>query len=291
MKRVLVVSAILVAGWSVEGQDGAREIWDAGFRQKRPSRPASAEQRKTAPAVDYRVGAGPAPAPSTTTRVVGVTIWRLRAAAATDTAPRLLVQDLPNSASQSYVAERVSPSEGLKVGERVRIGIEVAERGFLYIIDREGYDDGSSGPPHLVFPARNLSGGDNRVEPGRLIEIPAQGDPLPALRVIRQNPRHVREDLTIILTTSPLPGIMAGEPEVRLPDNLVATWERLWGSGDPLPRLDLIGGSGRALWSAQEQEAGLAKRLLTQDDPMPGSLYQASLKGDGALVRVSLPIK
>ena len=275
---------------SVAAQDSERQIWDSGFRQKRPTPNAKASTSTPTRPPDYRVAAGPAPVTTADTRLVGFTVWRLRRAANGDTAPRLLVQESGRSAEE-VVPERIGPGESLAVGDRIRLGFEVAQRGYLYVINRERYADGSRGVPYLLFPARNLQAGDNHVEPGRLIEIPAQGDDVPALRVRRSESRHVGEELTVLVTDAPIEGIVLGNPETRLAEEVVQRWERQWGTGGAVPRLDLIAAPGTSVWTASEKSSGLAQRLLTQDDPLPAALYQGQLKGSGTLLRILLSVR
>jgi hypothetical protein len=123
--------------------------------------------RRTGPARIGRRGARP-PA----TEEIGVTIWRLRPARDTDVGGRVLVLDGLKQAQ--YTPERIEASTTLNIGDRVRITVESPRPGFLYIIDREQYVDGSFGEPMLIFPTLKTRGGDNRVMPGKLIDIPAQ---------------------------------------------------------------------------------------------------------------------
>jgi len=52
-------------------------------------------------------------------------------------------------------------------GDKIRLNIEVNDSAYLYIVMK-----GSSGKWLPLFPAREISGGDNRVEKGRLYQIP-----------------------------------------------------------------------------------------------------------------------
>ena len=61
---------------------------------------------------------------------------------------------------------------GLAIGQRVRLSIESARTGYLYVINRELYADGSTGEPYLIFPTTRLHRGDNKVTIGR-IEVTA----------------------------------------------------------------------------------------------------------------------
>ena len=140
----------------------------------------------------------------------------------------------------------------------------------------------------LIFPARNLRSGDNRVEPGRLIEIPGQRDTVPALILSHSDARHVGEELLIVVTERLIPGVAADAREQELPAAMVADWERRWGSRTE--RWDLVGDASRSVWTDSEKAAGVSERLLTQADPLPESLYRTEAGGDGALIRVSLSV-
>src|SRR6266404_8129204 len=103
---------------------------------------------------------------------VGVTVWRLRPSRSSDEGARVLVQEGLKQAE--WTPERIEADTPLKIGDRVRLSVESPRPGFLYIIDREQYADGSLGEPMLIFPTLRTRGGGNRVLPGRLIDIRAQ---------------------------------------------------------------------------------------------------------------------
>ena len=112
---------------------------------------------------------------------LGVTIWRLRPATEKDdVALRFLDQAdeeaSPDAKPKGLTAERLDGTTQLREGDRVRLSIEAAQSGFLYIIDREQYTDGTLGEPYLIFPNTQTHGGDNRVKAGSVIEIPGQTD-------------------------------------------------------------------------------------------------------------------
>jgi hypothetical protein len=222
------------------------------------------------------------------TRVIGFTVWRLAPAAAGGTAPRLLVQDSPDIPAAEYVPQRMPAGARLRVGDRVRLGIEVAFDGYLYVINRERFADGSHGAPQLIFPARNLRGADNRIQPGRLVEIPGQTDLVPALRVQRVDPRSVGEELLVLVTSAPISDLNIGSGETPLSEARVLEWERRWTK--EVARLDLST-TDVTNWTAAEQQAGLAARLLTQDDPLPSSLYHVNTDAEGVLVHIPLAVE
>jgi hypothetical protein len=289
VKVTKYVLAAALASLSVTGiaQDTARQIWDDGFRQKRPA-PAARPAQPASDAIVYRPRDERVAPPTPSTRVVGVTIWRLRPEAPTDRdVPRLLVQE---PAGRSHVVpERVAAADTMQFGDRLRLGIEVSERGYVYVVNRERYADGSVGAPYLIFPAVNLRGGDHRVEPGRLIEIPSREDPVPALVSHRSSPNHIGEELMIVVMPEPVRTIVADRKIQELPATLVASWERLYGG--TTARLDLAVRTEGGTWTPSEQVAGGGERLLTQADPMPQALYRAELRAGGLLVHVPLPMR
>src|SRR5712692_9266413 len=143
---------------------------------------------------------------------VGVTVWRLRPAQSSDEGGRVLVQEGLKEAE--WTPERIEADTPLKVGDRVRLSVESPRPGFLYIIDREQYADGSLGEPMLIFPTLRTRGGDNRVLPGRLIDIPAQEDQYSYFTAQPAGGRRdqTAEVLTIILVPQPLPLQIAAQP-------------------------------------------------------------------------------
>src|SRR6185312_13763816 len=106
--------------------------------------------------------------------VVGVTLWRLRLARATDSGERLIVHEGADAAE--WLPERISANTKLDQGDRLRISVEVARTGYIYVIDREQYADVSFSEPYLIFPTTRTLGGNNQVTLGKIIELPAQDD-------------------------------------------------------------------------------------------------------------------
>jgi hypothetical protein len=67
----------------------------------------------------------------------------------------------------------------------------------------------------------------------------------------------------------------------------VQQWEQQWGANTET--LDLAGGAGKT-WTKAEQEASASGlRYLTQDDPIPQTIYRVAVKpGAPLLVKVGL---
>jgi len=63
----------------------------------------------------------------------------------------------------------VDPGGVFRAGDRIRLSVEVNDAAYLYIVNR-----GSSGAWKVLFPSAEIEGGNNRVEPGRRYQIPAE---------------------------------------------------------------------------------------------------------------------
>jgi hypothetical protein len=188
-----------------------------------------------------------------------------------------------------YTPERIEAETPLNVGDRVRISVESPRAGFLYIIDREQYADGSLGDPVLIFPTMHTRGGDNRVMPGRLIDIPAQEDQYSYFTAQPAGTRRdqVAELLTVILVTQPLPLEIGNQP-LKLAPKQVTEWERLYGGASET--LELVGGAGRT-WTNEEKLAGMANgRQLTQGGPPPQTVYRVERRS-GTPLLVTVPLR
>ncbi len=126
-----------------------------------------------------------------------------------------------------WTPERIEADTPLNIGDHVRLTIESPRPGFLYIIDREQYADGSFGEPMMIFPTLHTRGGDNRVAPGKLIDIPAQEDQYSYFTAQPTGNRRdqIAEVLTIILVSQPLP-VQIGDQPLKITSTQVASWEK-----------------------------------------------------------------
>ena len=276
----------------VQDEEASRQIVLDRFNKARPAdSTAQTNRMPMRPPTYRRIGALRLPrrrgTPPSSTEDIGITIWRLRPSRDTDQGGRVLVLDGLKQAQ--YTPERIEANTPLRVGDRVRITVESPRPGLLYIIDREQYADGSFGEPMLIFPTTHTRGGDNRVEPGRLIDIPAQEDQYSYFTAQPAGTRldQVAEVLTFILVPQPLPLQIAEQP-LKLAESQLSGWEKLWGGG--VEQLELVGGAGR-IWTMDEKAAGAAMgRQLTQAGPPPQTVYRVARKA-GAPLLVTVPLR
>ena len=260
----LVVAFLLLV--PVVAQDEAtRKLWDTAYISSANKKPA---KRRSG----YRIATPNVPvnnvAPDT---VVGVTIWRLRPANRSDSGERLIVHD--NNASTEWLPERISANTRLVQGDKLRISVEAVRSGYLYVIDREQYADGTLSEPYLIFPTTRTASGHNEVAAGKLLEIPAQDDSPPFFTMRKSRPDHVAEVLSVLVTPTPLEDVQISDKAQKLSDAQVANWEKAWGSSVGRLEMSTIGQA----WTKEEKDA--RTRALTANAPAPQLLfYRPSVK-------------
>jgi hypothetical protein len=269
--------------------DTTRDIWPPGFRPaaaKPAAKPGTALRRNR-----YRraTPALPADAQAADNSVLGVTIWRLRTAKESDET-RILVTK--GGRKTPFTPERVEADTSFVSGQMMRLSIEVPRSGYLYVIDREEYADGSLSEPYLIFPL-DPSREDHRVEAGRVIEIPNQSDPESYFEIKSYHganqPEQTGELLTLLVSPTPLAGLPkaakagASEPEpIKLMASQVGDWEKKWSVKSE--RLELEGGAGSA-YTRAEQTAGKSREgRLTADDPPPQTVFRVAANGNQPLL-------
>lgn len=301
----LALGSLLCAMAFAQGEDTERRFWPPNYRPAAPAaaKPAPSARptkyKRTSPALDKDA----IPTAVEKDAVVGITVWRLRDAEETgkdvamkgkEDGARILV--VRKGKKSAFAAERVEASTAFTAGQKLRLSIEIPRSGYVYVLDREQYEDGSMSDPYLVFPVDAKD--DNKVEAGRVIEIPNSNGEEPYLEVqpLRSdNPKsQTAEVLTVLVTPKPLEGLPKpvrndqGEYEpVKLPNTEVEKWEKLWAT--QVEQLELEGGAGQT-YTRSEQAAGSGKKRLTQDDPLPQTVFRVASK-PGKPLMVKLPLK
>jgi hypothetical protein len=259
-------------------------LWDTDFVGKR-------QRKNRQPSQLYKITGERAKAePGASGMLLGVTVWRLRQPTRADEQGARIL----DHSGDEWAPERVETGTPMSASSRVRITIESPRTGFLYVIDREKYADGSLSDPYLVFPTMRTRGGDNRVVAGRLIELPDQQDRPPYFTLTRSRSNHLGEELLIIVTEQKLPELEGkiGRNYIKLAASDIpqlAEWEkRLGGRAE---RIDLIEGAGKPYTREEKEGGGNGERLLTQDEPLPQTIYRVMVKpGEPLLVIVPLRI-
>jgi hypothetical protein len=218
---------------------------------------------------------------STEFAAIGVTIRRLQVKDGS--------KDLEQEGEEAQL-EQVETGAPLIIGSRVRIYLEPLMRaGFLYVIDREQFADGTYGTPRLIFPTLRTRNGNNQVRVNELIQIPRPPS------YFRINPSssgktQVAEVLTIIIARAPLElPTPLGEKAMTLNAEQVKEWERKWSS--PVTSFEMEGGAGQATGAKDLDQVG-EEAELKENDPLPETVYRATIiTGNPLLLTVPLRFK
>jgi hypothetical protein len=269
------LGALLLMNYSTMGQEAppaqdvrTRDMWDSSLLSQRP-----AGKAKPLPKI-HDDG------------LVGITLWRLRPSEPGD---RPEVRSLIHEENQSHqwTPERVSIETPLHEGQKVRISIETARTGYLYVIDCDEYADGSKSDSYLIFPTLRTSRGNNRVTAGTVVEIPASDDNPSYFTVKRSRPDQTNENLTILVRPRPIENLQISPERLRISPERVAIWKKE--SKTASYRLEAPTQAGKP-YTLEEKKAGLGEKQLTQDDPLPQTLYYVPAK-PGETLAVELPLR
>ena len=210
-REVLVWPALGFAAHHANASQGAgtRDIVLKAFREERPPATAKVIPRS---APTKRNSQGPP--------IVGVTLWRMRRSIDSDPVKiRGLVHDPGTSDNdQDWTPERVSLQEPLSEKNFVRLSIESARRGYLYVLNRDVYPGEVMSDPMLIFPTLRLRGGNNYVEPGITIEIPEARDKPPVFRIKKTRQDQVSVMLIMMVVPQPLADVRVPPEAVTIPE-------------------------------------------------------------------------
>ena len=285
----LCIGALTAVDIAQDQEDNtSRRFWPPNFR---PDAPRPAQTTKT---IRYKratppLPKGPASPDSIRNAVVGITVWRLRPSNNTDNA-RILIK----KSGKNWTPERVEAGAKFSEGQALRLSIEIPRTGYLYVVDREQYADRSFSIPYLIYPSNPL-GGENKVTAGRVVEIPNQSDDQAYFKVesLREGGKspQTAEVLTMIVSSTPLKDLPKGAADgspLKLPVALVEKWEKEWSA--QVERLEMEGGAGAAYTTAEQAAGANSTKRLTQDDPLPQTIFRIAVK-PGKPLLVKLPLK
>lgn len=287
-----VIAAVLCLACphAARAQDGdeSKAIKAEVFIKNRPATPSPKRSRvRYKPAAKSSTTAVAAiPPPGTTFAQVGVTFWRFRRSTAGDKTKELVEEE--EGGQTEWTLERIEEGTPLLPGQKVRLSIESLSRpGYLYVIDREQYADGTLGDPVLIFPTQK-SRDANYVKAGRLIYIPS------ATGKFRIKPSegpkvHVGEVVTILVSSQPLidPAQLSSKA-IKLPRQQVESWEKQWGA--QATRFEMDGGAGQTMTEKEQAAGANSSQELSQDDPAPQTVYRIAIKPDNPII-LSVPLR
>lgn len=286
-KRVVLILVLAlgvgsVCSISAQDEDESKAIKAAIFIKKRPAKPATTKPPSSGryrPAVKSKTTAIITPPTGKTFAELGLTFWRFRKSTVADKTKELVEDD---DTPTEWTLERIEDGTPLTPGQKVRFSVESLSRdGYLYVINREQYADGALGDPVLVFPNKN-SAGANQVQAGRLIYIPSATGKFTIKP--SDNPKlHVGEAVTILVSAKPL---IADERLVsrslKLSREQVEGWEKQWTASST--KFELVGGNGQAMTQKEQTAATDMAEFLTQDDPVPQTVYRLVIRPEDPLI-------
>jgi hypothetical protein len=285
---IAAVAWLGLAGAALAQQeDEEKSIKAEVFIKDRPAAP-----KKTRSAARYRTGSkspndiASTPPVGTSFAEIGVTFWRFRPATTADKTKELVEEE--GSAATEWTLERIEEGTPLAPGQRVRISIESLTRsGYLYVVDREQYADGTLGDPVLIFPTKKTFD-RNYVRAGRLINIPS-GTGRFNIKPSDGPKIHVGELLTLLVSSQPLidPNQLQAKA-IKLPREKVEAWEKQWGARTT--KFELEGGAGLAMTEKEQAARINDAQELTQDDPVPQTVYRLAIKTNDSIL-LNVPLK
>jgi hypothetical protein len=222
--------------------------------------------------------------------MLGLTIWKQGAVSKGDDSKGLVEEESG--------LERNESETPLAVGDRIRFSVEsLSRKGYLYIVDRELYTDGTYSAPKLVYPTLNNKNGSNLIGAGTSIFIPQSSNYF-IVKPQQGEKKQVAEVLTIIISPRILiEQSLLDKKAIDLPKPQFDAWLKQWEVETTL--LEQVNGAGTKITPveqsvAREAAKGLVEEAnpLTQDDPPPQSVFLAKIKrNDPFLVNVFLKFR
>jgi hypothetical protein len=289
-------------------EENSRRFWPPNFRPEAAApkpKPRTGSYKRTTPTPAMTTN----PIETTEQASLGVTIWLLRSATEikptqpgqpessrgtqpqnTEEIARVLIRK-KNGQRAEMVAERVQANTPFSIGQQLRLSIEVPRDGYLYVIDREQYADGTLSDPFLVFPS-NPQSNENRVTAGRIVELPNGDDVFEVAQFTDNGKKLTGEALTFLVSPRPLEGLPKAQADggpIQLSKAQVEAWENKWGA--EVEQLELQNGVGKYRTRSEQQATTSANQKLTQDDPLPQTVFRVAAKpGNPFLVKLPLKI-
>lgn len=275
---------------NISEDEDIRKLWNSQFLEKRPL--GKKRKTKLSTARNYKklksiiINNNELNTNPLESTLVGLTLWQLKKVSEANkendlTASRIFAQ----VDSEDLIPERIDINKPILAGQKFRFAVEVAQTGYLYIIDQERYNDGTLGDPYLIFPTSKIRQGNNKVKSGISVEVPDQSDKVPYFTLLVNNPKYVGEQLTIVVSPAPIKEIPISATALKLSKEQVENLQKLQSS---VQILNLEGSTNNA-YTTIEKMAGKGNTLLTQQDPLPQTLYQVATKPNTTFV-FSIPI-
>lgn len=262
-----------------QDEDDSKAIKAEVFIKARPAKTSrsTARYRPVVKKTDNKLDTPP---PGTSFAQLGVTLWLFRRSNAADKTKELVEED--DGQQIEWTLERIADTTLLAPGQRVRLGFESLSReGYLYVINREEYSDGTLGDPVLIYPTQK-SALDYRVEPGRLVYIPSATGRF-RIKPSESGKMQVAEVLTFVVSPRPLINeSQFGPRSIKLDRSQVEEWQREWST--TVTKFEMDGGAGQPMTSVEQRAGNQTGSLLSQADPVPQTIYRLAVKPNDPVV-------
>ena len=230
--------------------------------------------------------------------LLGMTVWKMRPATKNDPAKELVEDQQDGKVQNSeYTLERIASNTPLVIGEKIRLSIEsLSHSGYLYVVEREFYSDGTYSFPKLIYPNLLTKNRNNPIGAGDLIFIPEAANRYFLIKSIQAEKKQIAEVLTFVISPQILINqSMLQTKAIDLPPERFANWLEQWEADADL--LEQIDGAGQAITlveqsAGQNSAKGLIEESLTQNDPIPQSIFRTKIKrGNPVLMNVLLELR
>ena len=209
---------------------------------------------------------------------IGVTFWRLRPPKPEERedAPTFPVNT--GDGTDFWTAERVRSTTRFKVDDRVRFTIESPRSGFLYVVNREVYTDGTTSEAMLIYPTLQTRGrGDNSVVTGSIVDVPTgQG----VFKIASTRDDYAGEEIIVIVSPVKLPTIKLASKAIPVTEERLEQWLADWGGTVDI--YDATDGEGIAITRTENEAANT--RALVQEEPSPQTIFKTQARSNQPLL-------
>lgn len=218
---------------------------------------------------------------------VGFTFWRLRdskkdddVAVVEETRIAKKEKNKTIETTVKFTPERAQSNTEFSNGDRLRFTVESPIKGYIYLINREQYKDGSYSDPYLIFPDKTNVGRNDQVSPGKLVFIPNETENLILFNVNEENNQQkIAEVFTVLISPQPLkelPPLGVDEEFRKISLTEFENWQKEWGG--EVWKFEQEGNTSLAITKVEKNASLTKKETLNQDDQLPQTVYHVAHK-------------
>lgn len=220
---------------------------------------------------------------------IGFTLWELVKSTASDDQNvkeehtklvRVRVGDKEKEQKEKtqFTPRRINSNTELSNGQWFRISLESPIKGYIYVINREVYKDGTYSCPYLVFPRKVDKDQSDRIVAGKLLYLPNKNDYFEIdPQSINEKKVKVAEAFHVIITSSSIPDLpLLDTNDPREIDETqfekLKKWEvKLW-------KFESEEEAGKAITSIEKLASTETQGQLNDNDPLPQTVYHIACK-------------